>query len=273
MPEGPEVQTIVQGLQPICGEVIRLIDVSLSKGLIKNAPPDLFSRSLSGRTIESISRRGKWIRFDLSDGVAGKPSILVHLGMYGSLVINRITSHERLSIQLSSGSVLTYSDMRSWGRWYLFSSQEADAFLKSRVGLEATLVTPRRLSLMLFKFKGTVASFLMDQSRLAGIGNIYRSEILFHSKILPDRPTTDLDMDEVDLLSSTIVSVLQSAIRSRGSSISDYVDANGLKGRYQDLHCVYGKTGSKCPRLECSGFVRSEVMDGRKVFYCRLCQK
>lgn len=272
MPEGPEVETIVRGLQCVCSEQISYVDVTHSKGLIKNSPPEIFSKALAGRLIETVSRRGKWIRMDMSDGLVGKPSVLIHLGMFGSLTINVKKPHERIAFQLASGSVVTYSDMRSWGRVYLFSVGEADAFLKSRVGLEATLVTAKKLSLMLKKFKGTVATFLMDQSKLAGIGNIYRSEILWHSQIAPDRPTTDLLDYEIEVLSTKIREILERAIRNRGSSISDYVDSGGVKGRYQNLLHVYGKPASKCPRLDCTGFVRSDDMDGRKVFHCRMCQ-
>lgn len=273
MPEGPEVETIVRGLQCVCGDQIDHIDVSKSKGLIKNAPAEIFARSLVGRLVEKISRRGKWIRLDLSDGLVGKPSVLVHLGMYGSFLINRKPAHERVAIQLVSGSVLFYSDMRSWGRWYLFSVKEADQFLGSRVGVEATQITSKKLGALLRSYRGTVASFLMDQSRLAGIGNIYRSEILWHSRILPDRPTTDLEESEVEVLTDKTRDVLERAIRNRGSSISDYVDTSGVKGRFQNLHHVYGKSETRCARQDCAGVIRSEDMDGRKVYYCRLCQK
>lgn len=272
MPEGPEVETIVRGLQWTCGERISRISTEHSKGLIKNAPAELFSKALAGRSIEGVSRRGKWIRMDLEDGLVGKPSVLVHLGMFGSLTVNSSPAHERLRFFLSSGCSLVYSDMRSWGRIYLFSTTEADTFLKTRVGVEATQITSKKLAALLKKFRGPVANFLMDQSKLAGIGNIYRSEILWHSGILPDRPSTDLLDAEIDTLVVHIRAVLEAAIQNRGSSISDYVDSNGVRGRYQNLHKVYGKLGTACPR--CSAPVRSDdKLDGRKVYYCRLCQQ
>lgn len=274
MPELPEVETIVRGLQSIVNSSIVHIDTSASKGLIKSGTEEGFKITLLDSQVKLIRRFGKWIRFDCQLG-DDHPVLLSHLGMFGSwLKGGALGPHARLTLDLDGpqgGTRLTYSDMRSWGRLYAFTKPEADKFMEGRVGIDALDVTQSHLELMLRAYTGPVVEFLLDQGRLAGIGNIYRSEILHQAGIAPDRPCTDLDVSEISSLSSSIKNVLDSAIERRGSSISDYVDTDGNKGSAH-LHLkAYGRDGKAC--ITCrSDIIRLSKDFDRTVYFCPKCQ-
>lgn len=288
MPEGPEVETVVRGLQPIVGSRIAGVDLTMSKGLLKNCTPDQFL-AIRGCMIRNVTRHGKWIWF----GLEGESPVVVlnHLGMFGHWLKRSQdeVQHARMQLKLEQvthcsaqvqaieapglkiSQVLTYSDMRSWGRFYLFTVMGATSFLCGRVGIDATAVTTESLQRLLQLYKGSIVDFLLDQSQIAGIGNMYRSEILHRAGIAPDRPTTDLTILEVHDLSGFIRDVINTAIQLRGSTISDYRDTDGNRGSFQALLRVYGRHGKPC--LNCgTTIIRSTEFD-RTVFYCPKCQR
>ena len=287
MPEGPEVETIVRGLQQIVGAEIHSADTSLMKGLLKNRDEGFLQSSILGTTIVDITRHGKWIQFGLKDpGAPDKCFLLSHLGMFGSWVLGfdklaPSLPHARVTLSLSVNRRpvrLTYSDMRSWGRLHIFTYPEVIQFMRGRIGVDATLVTPTQLEFLVRNDIRPICEMLLDQTKIAGIGNIYRSEILFQAKIAPDRPCTDLEPSEISLLWRAIRFVISKAIEARGSSIKDYRDASGQKGDFQNHLYAYGRQGQICKRCFLSGHVLSTIIstkrfDERSVFYCPTCQQ
>lgn len=292
MPEGPEVETIVRGLQRIVGASVWNVESSALKGLLKNSDEATLVRNLTMMTIEMVERHGKWVLFILKSPNPAEPryALLSHLGMHGhwSLSWHEVApslNHQRLTLRLGTQqgpAFLTYSDMRSWGRLYTFTWHEAVAFLRGRVGVDATLVTPTQLAYFLREDVRPIAEILLDQRKIAGIGNIYRSEILWRSMISPDRPGTDIMTQEVQDLWHYIRQVMADAIRLRGSSIRDYRDTNGQQGEFQKLLKVYGRGGESC--VTCMKrdpekvnpwpvVVTTKEIDGRTVYYCPICQR
>lgn len=291
MPEGPEVETIVRGLQSIVGADVCYVDSTDMKGLLKNADEATMVRNLTMMSIERVERHGKWILFTLVSPNPTEPryAFLSHLGMFGHWLIswNEVApsvTHRRLTLRLKTqkgAALLTYSDMRSWGRLYTFTLVEAFNFLRGRVGVDATLVTPSQLSYFLRRDVRPIAEILLDQSKVAGIGNIYRSEILLRSCIAPDRPGTDITNDEVQVIWLNTRRVMSEAIQLRGSSIRDYRDTNGERGEFHNYLKAYGREGQNCKNCMLADpmqrnpwpvIAATKVIDGRTVFYCPTCQ-
>ena len=296
MPEGPEVETIVRGLQQVVGCVITNVDSKDIKGLLKKGDESHLQSSLLSMSVSSVERVGKWILFKLSDPLSptNKQCLLSHLGMFGTWLISHdklapSSAHTRLTLSLASRQgplSLTYVDMRSWGRLYALTPAEAMGFLRGRVGVDATVVTLNQLRYFLRNYTKTVAEMLLDQSLVAGLGNIYRSEVLWHSQIAPDRPGTDITEDESEILWKAIRSVIAKAIELRGSSIRDYRDTNGDRGEFHKFLRAYGREGHMCsrcvaiddapgdlPNSPCPLIVSTKKFDDRSVFYCPSCQK
>jgi formamidopyrimidine-DNA glycosylase len=290
MPEGPEVETVVRGLQPIIGSTIVDVDVSQSKGLLKNCTAIQFHDILRGSMIRRITRRGKWIWWDFQREET-EHVMLNHLGMFGHWLKKPFgeVNHARMQLILAHHThctsrvqtieapgfritqSITYSDMRSWGRFYLFSPPDASVFISGRVGVDATQVQTHDLEKLLPQFKGPLVDFLLAQEYVAGIGNMYRSEILNRARIAPDRPSTDLDLIEIHTLAESIRSVINTAIQLRGSTISDYRDTEGNRGGFQSLLRAYGRHGKPC--FNCGSTIVRTTDYERAVFYCPSCQR
>lgn len=218
MPELPEVETVVRGLQSLIGSTVESVDYSKIKGLLKNDKPEALSL-LVGWTLTSVERRGKWIKFRWIDTRQNShflaQGLLSHLGMFGGWIINGpLTSRSRLTLKLNglAGAVdLTYEDLRSWGRLYIGSVNWTENYLR-HLGPDALHIESRYLIYKLSKRTDPIVEALLDQSLLAGIGNIYRSEILNLAGIAPDRPCTDLTSHEIIRMRYAIDEVLMSAI-------------------------------------------------------------
>lgn len=292
MPEGPEVETIVRGLQTIVGSSIWSVDSSGLKGLLKNCDEAKLQSSLTMMRIDSVERYGKWILFTLVSPNPAEPRVgfVSHLGMFGHWRIwwNKVgasLTHPRLTISLGTPqgpAFLTYSDMRSWGRLYIFPQAAAKKFLLGRVGVDATLITPEHVTKCLQKDIRPIAEILLDQSKIAGIGNIYRSEILWCAEIAPDRPGTDITDAECTTLYECIRRVISHAIRLRGSSIQDYRDTNGEHGEFQKALMAYEQKNKPCTRCMIADPMNinpwpvieaTKEIDGRTVYHCPQCQK
>lgn len=272
MPELPEVETIVRGLRGTIGDVITCVDTSLVGGLLKNSSPSLFAQYITNSTIKHISRHGKWIRFDFNKDLA----LLSHLGMFGNWTYkDPPIPHARLTLRLNGPQgerYLTYNDMRSWGRLEVGNKQWADKYLGSHVGIDALDVEFKTFCNLYHRCTAPISVVFLDQFKVAGVGNIYRSEILHASGVAPDRPCTDLSVEELDALWANMLLILKESIRLRGSSVATYRDSNGEAGRYQELIRVYGRTGKLC--TICGSVVQeTKKFDGRSVFYCPDCQK
>lgn len=270
MPELPEVETIVRGLRPaITGKRIASVRVSLKKMAV--APPGVhFERSLAGERIDAVNRRGKYAVFSLSSGRL----LVTSLRMTGRLVVlgprEEAYPYTHVELQFSDKSRLAFADVRQFGRIRLVEPGEPwDADL----GLEplSGSFTPEGFIGMLSGRTTPIKVFLLDQRRIAGIGNIYACEALWEAGIRPGKPARSLTKPAARRLHHALVDVLERAVEMRGSSVDDYVDAEGLKGGFQNVLSVYGKAGMNCPR--CKGEVVRTVIAQRGTWWCRTCQK
>ena len=270
MPELPEVETIVRGLRRgVVGRTIASAHVSLKKMAV--APPGVhFERAVAGERIEGVKRRGKYAVFALASG----RSLVISLRMTGRLVVldagEERYPYTHVELRFSDKSRLAFADVRQFGRMRLVQPGEPwDADL----GVEPLSrdFTPERFIGMLSGRTTPVKVFLLDQRRIAGIGNIYACEALWQAGIRPGTPAKRLTKPAVRRLHHALVEVLHRAIGMRGSSIDDYVDAQGLKGGFQNVLSVYGRTGKSCTK--CGGSIVRTVIAQRGTWWCRTCQK
>jgi formamidopyrimidine-DNA glycosylase len=270
MPELPEVETIVRGLRPaVVGKTIASVRVSLKKMAV--APSGVrFDRALIDETVVAVDRRGKYAVFALSSG----RSLVTSLRMTGRLVVLRETEepypYTHVELRFTDKSRLAFADVRQFGRMRLVQAGERwDADL----GIEPLSgdFTPERFIGMLSGRTTPVKVFLLDQRRIAGVGNIYACEALWQAGIRPGTPAKRLSKPAAARLHHAIVDVLRRAIGMRGSSVDDYVDAQGLKGGFQNVLSVYGRTGKNCAR--CGASIVRTVIAQRGTWWCRTCQK
>ncbi|MBV8530811.1 MAG: bifunctional DNA-formamidopyrimidine glycosylase/DNA-(apurinic or apyrimidinic site) lyase [Candidatus Eremiobacteraeota bacterium] len=271
MPELPEVETIVRGLaRSIVGTTIDSADVRLAR--IAVAPPGIgFSRAVAGERIAGVRRRGKYAVIELASG----GSLVTSLRMTGRLVVARNGEPEwpstHLVLRLRDGARLRFSDVRTFGRMRFVRPGEA---WDRDLGMEplSSGFTDEAFMGMLSGRSTPIKALLLDQRRIAGIGNIYAFEALWEARIRPSRPAGRLTKPAAFRLHHAIVDVLQRAIEMRGTSVDDYVDADGLQGGFQNNLSVYGRNGRLCPRCGKSRIVRT-VLAQRGTWWCRQCQR
>jgi formamidopyrimidine-DNA glycosylase len=281
MPELPEVETVVRDLRPqLAGRRLESVqltrDPAIRVRLVRYPSPAKFVRSLRGRKITSVERRGKYIVMPLDDN---GQRLVVHLGMTGHLRVwepeEAPVKHTHFRALLDSGLELRYDDPRQFGRLLVGSMDEliaARAF-PARLGPEpiAGDLTEAEFERLIKARRRPVKSALLDQSFLAGVGNIYADEACFRAGIRPSRWTHRLTTRERRGLYSAIQEVLENSIAARGSSIINYVDAFGLRGRNQEKLLVYGRSGEPC--LRCGTPLQGTRLAGRGTVYCRKCQR
>ena len=270
MPELPEVETIARGLaQRIVGKTIARVDVTMQK--IAQAPPGIrFERALAGERIERAGRRGKYVVLGLSSG----RRLITSLRMTGRLIVQASGEaplpYGHVVLHFREGDRLTFADMRQFGRMRLVEATEQwDADLGPEP-LEKAF-TPEVFAAMLSGRTTPIKALLLDQRRVAGIGNIYACEALWEARIRPSRPAKALSAPAIRRLHHAIVDVLHRAINMRGTSVDDYVDADGLRGDFQNVLSVYGRLGRPCERCE-RPIVRT-VLGQRGTWWCRGCQR
>jgi formamidopyrimidine-DNA glycosylase len=270
MPELPEVETIVRGLAgKIVGETIDLVEVRLPRVTV--APKNLrFARALAGERITSVRRRGKYAILELASG----RSLVTSFRMTGRLVVARAAGPElpgtHVVLHFRGGGRLRFSDVRTFGRMRLVSPGEA---WDRELGVEplSSGFTHEAFTGMLSGRTTPVKALLLDQRRIAGIGNIYACEALWEARIRPSRPAGSLTKAAMHRLRRAIIDVLQRAIEMRGTSVDDYVDADGLQGGFQNDLSVYGRDGRSCRR--CGASVVRTVLAQRGTWWCRRCQR
>jgi formamidopyrimidine-DNA glycosylase len=270
MPELPEVETIVRGLRrAICGKTIISARVTLQKMAV--APPALrFERTVRGERIETVGRRGKFAILQLSSG----RSLVTSLRMTGRLVVQpegeKPYPYAHVILQFNDKTRLVFADVRQFGRMRLV---DPGAAWDANLGVEPLSgdFTPQRFIAMLSGRTTPIKAFLLDQRRIAGIGNIYACEALWTAGIRPGTPAGKLTKPAIRRLHRAVIDVLQRAIDMRGSSVDDYVDAQGLKGGFQTVLSVYGRAGATCSR--CSGEIVRTLIAQRGTWWCRKCQK
>src|SRR5690348_17199985 len=293
MPELPEVETIARGLaKRVTGDVIESVWLGQKKEPLKSPAPEI-AAALEQSRIASVHRMGKHIVFDLdrvapsrangqrqqrkpkrsrvvpaAGSTASKAQWIVHLGMTGSLRIcepeTEVAKHTHAILKLASGRELRFVDPRRFGR------------LSVATAFDAAGVEPLEVDLAgfvsLFRGRKTpIKSALLNQKLLRGVGNIYADEALFRARIRPRRRGSSITRDQLVNLYAGLQQVLKEAIELGGSSISDYVDADGEEGFFQLRHRVYGREGEPC--LVCKTPIKRVVIAGRSSHYCPRCQK
>ncbi|HEX6488053.1 MAG TPA: bifunctional DNA-formamidopyrimidine glycosylase/DNA-(apurinic or apyrimidinic site) lyase [Candidatus Dormibacteraeota bacterium] len=274
LPELPEVETVAADLRPhLVGRVINGCEVR-HPAVVRHPDPELFAAGVTGRRIEEITRRGKYILFRLDSGEL----LVVHLGMTGQLRYVTpevpLLTHTHAILTLDGGAELRYRDIRRFGRLLFGTEEELVRERKlPRLGPEPIDPEFKPIDLMarLKNRRAPVKALLLDQSVVAGVGNIYADESLFKARLRPDRPAGSLSRPAVIRLHDALRDSLLAGIRNRGSSVDDYVDAWGEKGSQQEQLLVYGRAGEPC--VNCGrplGLVR---IGGRSTVFCRRCQR
>jgi len=281
MPELPEVETVARGLrQTILGR--RILSVTLGKTDFIDDPAAL-EQHLPGRQIEAVERYGKFMLLRLSaaqeetraatNGDAAPASLLVHLGMTGQLAPSPATQplakHTHVCMLLDDGRELRYTDARRFGRIaYLTKALLAEEL--TGFGADPLEVSKEEFAQRICGRRARIKALLLDQSVLRGVGNIYADESLWRAKIHPARLAARLSRKEAETLRRVLQDILRKAIVLRGSSISDFLDAEGKPGEYQRHHRAYGREGKACYR--CQASVRRAIVAGRSSYFCPKCQ-
>jgi formamidopyrimidine-DNA glycosylase len=274
VPELPEVETIATDLRPlVVGRRITGVDLRFGS-IVRHPEPEAFARDLPGHTVDSLERRGKYLLLRLSGG----PVFVVHLGMTGQLLHklpeDEYKLHTHAVIDLDNGTQLRYSDVRRFGRLLLGTEAELVAARKlPKLGPEPLdpEFTARELYRRLHGRRAPLKVLLLDQSVLAGVGNIYADESCYRARIRPDRAAGRLSLKRVKRLHSAVRESLLLGIVNRGSSIDDYVDLYGAKGRQQEELLVYGRGGQPC--FSCGRPLTMVRLGGRATVFCRSCQR
>lgn len=274
MPELPEVETIKETLkQQILGERIADVKITLPRLIRTPKDPHLFRNRSVGLTITDITRRGKYLIFHLPPY-----RLISHLRMEGRYSVHRagepIEKHTHLIFLFQSGRELRYKDVRQFGTFDLVSEGEEHLPLGlTRLGIEPltpafTLEAFHRL--LTKPTKRNIKAFLLDQKNVAGLGNIYVDEALFHAGIDPERPVSSLTAAERERLFAGIEEVLRQGIRAGGATVRTYRNASGEMGYFQLQLFVYGREGKPCYR--CGNPIERIVVQGRGTHLCRHCQ-
>ncbi|HMF91282.1 MAG TPA: bifunctional DNA-formamidopyrimidine glycosylase/DNA-(apurinic or apyrimidinic site) lyase [Candidatus Angelobacter sp.] len=270
MPELPEVETIANGLnQRVSGDRIESVWLGSKKEPLKS-PATAIARTLEGAQVERVRRVGKHIVFDLNSNGRGKRSQwIVHLGMTGRMLTvaagTELAKHTHLVARMASGRELRFVDPRRFGRLEVRDS------VFSGPGAEPLEISREDFAGLFHGRTGLIKSLLLNQTLLHGVGNIYADESLFRAGVRPRRRANTLTRSELAKLHAALREVLKEAIAAGGSSVSDYVDADGEAGFFQFQHRAYGREGQPC--LVCKTKIKKIVVAGRGTHYCPRCQK
>jgi formamidopyrimidine-DNA glycosylase len=279
MPELPEVETIARGVHKrVHGDRIVSAWFGHHKEPFKT-PPARQTKGLEGRVLLSVHRTGKHIVCELGSPSAAKTKTppdaqwIVHLGMTGRLLVTTpdapVAAHTHARLTLASGHELRFVDPRRFGRLEFRDLSRGKPFAAS--GAEPLTIEPAQFAALFRGRRLAIKAALLNQSLLSGVGNIYADESLFHAGIRPRRSAGRLTKAELERLRLALLQVLEHAIQLGGSSVSDYVDANGVRGFFQLEHCVYLRTGLPC--LRCQTPIRRLLLVGRGTHFCPKCQQ
>lgn len=274
MPELPEVETIRRVLEPqLKNQTIQGVTIHHPQ-VIAYPEPDNFCRLVGGQSIHHLSRRGKFLSIHLTDG----DRIILHLRMTGCLLITpadfAVAKHTHLIFHLGNGQELRFTDTRRFGRFWLLKNGEKDTITGiERLGPEPfdPILTAAYLQKVLTGKRKSIKECLLDQSILAGIGNIYSDEILYRTGIYPARSANSLSTAELEALAGEIPRALSFYIEKNAISPEDYLLGGGTDYRNTPFLQVYGHAGENCPR--CGSTLCRTVIGGRSSVYCPECQK
>ncbi len=285
MPELPEVETIARGLhQRVAGDTIESVWLGSKPQTMKSRPAEI-AATLEHSRIKQVHRMGKHIVFELERN-GRRPALqkspkrpiqvgphcqwIVHLGMTGRMLVceptAEIVKHTHAIVTLASGRELRFVDPRRFGRLSVACQGDFNA-----TGVEPLEVEKERFVELFHGRKTPIKSALLNQKLLRGVGNIYADESLFRAGLRPRRRASTITRAQLEKLYTSVQEVLKEAIDLGGSSVSDYVDADGEEGFFQLRHRVYGREGGPC--LVCKTLIKRVVIAGRSSHYCATCQK
>ncbi len=270
MPELPEVETVKRGIEILIDKKINEVFRSDKKLRI---PSSLNLEILTGNKISAISRRARYIIIDFSN----KTSLILHLGMSGKVVIKNSfdkLKHDHFALNFQSGEWIIFNDARRFGFVDLIKTSQIKTHkMLAKLGCEplSDEFNFANLKEKLRSKNMNIKTTMMDNEIVVGVGNIYINESLFDSAISPLRLAKSLSDAEIKKLISSIKKIIKKAIELGGSSISDYVDAKGDLGYFQNNFKTYGRGGENC--LHCKNEIKRIVQNGRSSFYCGKCQK
>ena len=292
MPELPEVETVRRGLEPAMVGA-RIAKVELRRGDIRFPFPLRFGERLTGQRIAEVARRAKYLLFRLDGG----ETLIAHLGMSGSFRIAAMESialgafhyerskdpkHDHVVLHLDNGKTVTFNDPRRFGFMDLVGAGAIGSYPRlSGLGDEplAAQFDAARLAKLFSGSRAPLKSALLDQKRIAGLGNIYVCEALFRARLSPFRPAGILagagerPTRAAAALTNAIRAVLEEAIEAGGSTLRDHRRADGELGYFQHTFAVYDREGAPCLRPRCRGTIARSTQSGRSTFYCPVCQK
>lgn len=269
MPELPEVETIVRALRlPLIGQMFISMTTYWPRQLVLPAVFE-FQKRIEGRTIQAISRRGKYLIFTLDED----EHLIVHLKMSGQLLVKSANDplhpHVRTVFGLANGQQLWFQDQRKFGRIYLLHNPDDVVGGLGPEPLQAVF-TAELLQTRLHPFKRLIKPLLLDQTVVAGIGNIYADESLFYAGIHPERRANSLKTAEIIQLHAAIQKALTLGIERQGASIDLYYKPDGSKGDMQNHFVVYDRTGDAC--YQCGTPIKRIVLASRSTHFCPNCQ-
>ncbi|MDE3238003.1 MAG: bifunctional DNA-formamidopyrimidine glycosylase/DNA-(apurinic or apyrimidinic site) lyase [Paracoccaceae bacterium] len=283
MPELPEVETVRRGLEPVMTGR-RILHAEVRRPDLRWPLPPKMAERLTGARVERLRRRSKYILADLSTG----ETLLVHLGMSGRMLISGAqvgtfhhphpapAKHDHVVLDMEGGARITFNDARRFGAMDLMPTERAEAHpLLAALGPEP-FGNDFNESALVQRLKGRntpIKAALLDQSVVAGLGNIYVCEVLHRAGIDPRRKAGQIAAARVASLVPIIRQVLQEAIDAGGSSLRDYRQTDGELGYFQHAFRVYDREGQPCLKDGCTGTIRRIVQSGRSSYYCPKCQR
>ena len=271
MPELPEVETIRRQLAPLLeGRVVERLEVRDPRWTAPLAPEQV-SDAVEGRIIERLGRRGKYLIAEL----AGEVFLLMHLRMTGTLLYDPAADapYTRVVFTFDDGHALRFCDPRRFGTGELMLGERArDAFLGARLGIEPLggELTGERLRALARGRRAPVKAFLLDQRRIAGVGNIYADEALFRARIHPLRPAGSLRPAQYEALAEAVQDALAAGLAAGGATIDDFRHADGVQGAFQNEFQIHLREGEPC--LACHATVVKSYVGGRGTYACPRCQ-
>jgi len=275
VPELPEVETVRVQLEPkLVGRGLERVEI-LDPRLTRPDDPAGVAAELEGERVAALERRGKYLIVRFESGRV----LLIHLRMTGQLLhVNGAPlpagdAHRRAVVRLDDGSDVIYRDVRRFGTWQLVEADELEPYLATRIGHEPLVrrFTSTRLAETLAGRRAPVKAVLLDQRRLAGVGNIYADEALWRARIHPLQPAGELGPDEIAPLHRGIRAALRAGIARQGATLRDYRSPDGARGTMQEEFRVYGRAGEPCER--CGTPIEKIRAAGRGTWYCPHCQR
>lgn len=281
MPELPEVETTVRGLRKtIVGLTIKNVWTDLktkdSRKYDTVANPRYFlsfKKEIVNKKIKSVERQAKNILINLSNN----KTILIHMKMTGHLLFNNKDKFVHVLFDLSDNNYLAFSDMRKFGKITLLDTKTAhDSKHLKNIGPEplSKQFTIKNFKLQILKKpNGKIKTVLMDQTIIAGIGNIYSDEILWQAGIHPERKIKNIKEIKFKKIFKAMQRILIKSIKAGGDSMSDYINISGKKGKFQFFHQAYQRTGEKCRKNGCKGFIKRKMINSRSAHFCSVHQK